>query len=179
MNHILSLNDNKAIEHDDIPAYFLKVSSTVIAPYLQIFTNFIFNNGLFSNNCKIAKRAPIYKNGSKEEINNYRPISILTCFSKIIEKMIYNRLMAFFKIHEVLYPHPFGFQGKIFTSHAILDLITTAYDNIDNNLHTGLVFIDFKKAFDTVCHKILMTKLVHYGIRGGAFKLLNSYLSGR
>ena len=135
MNHILSLNDNKAIGHDDIPAYF------------------IFNNGFFPNNCKIAKIAPIYKNGSKEEINNYRTISILTCFSKVIEKMIYNRLMAFFKKHEVLYPHQFGFQGKISTSHAMLDLITTAYDNIDNNLHTGLVFIDFKKAFDIVCQK--------------------------
>ena len=61
----------------------------------------------------------------------------------------------------------------------MLNLTTTAYDNIDNNLHTGLVFIDFKKAFDTVCHKILMTKLAHYGIRGVAFKLLSSYLSGR
>ena len=87
--------------------------------------------------------------------------------------------MAIFKKHEVLYPHQFGFQGKISTSHAMLDSTTTAYDNIDNNLHTGLVFIDFKKAFDTVCHKILMTKLAHYGIRGVAFKLLSSYLSGR
>ena len=60
----------------------------------------------------------------------------------------------------------------------MLNLTTTAYDNIDNNLHTGLVFIDFKKAFETVCHKILMTKLAHYGIRGVAFKLLSSYLSG-
>ena len=171
MNHILSLNDNKAIGHDDILAYFLKVSSTVIAPYLQIFTNFIFNNGLFPNNCKIAKIAPIYKNGLKEKINNYCPISILTCFSKIIEKMIYNRLMAFFKKHEVLYPHQFGFQGKISTSHAMVYLTTIAYDNIDNNLHTGLVFIYFKKVFDTVYHKILMTKLAHYGIRGVAFKL--------
>ena len=61
----------------------------------------------------------------------------------------------------------------------MLDLTTTAHDNIDNNLHTGFVFIDFKKAFDTVCHKILMTKVAHYGIRGVAFKLLSSYLSGR
>ena len=72
--------------------------------------------------------------------------------------------MAFFKKHQVLYLHQFGFQGKIFTSNAMLDLTTTACDNIDNNLHTGLILIDFKKAFDTVCHKILMTKLAHYGI---------------
>ena len=87
--------------------------------------------------------------------------------------------MALFKKHQVLYPHQFGFQGKIFTSHSMLDLTTTAHDNIDNNLHIGLVFIDFKKAFETVCHKILMTKLAHYGIREMAFKLLSSYLRGR
>ena len=67
--------------------------------------------------------------------------------------------MVFFKRHEVLYPHQFGFHGKISTFHAMLDLTTTAYDNIDNNLHTGLVFIDIKKAYDTVCHRILTTKL--------------------
>ena len=179
LNHILSLNDNKAIGHDNIPAYFLKIAKFVIAPYLLIFTNFIFNNGLFPKNCKIAKVAPIYKAGSKDEINNYRPISILTCFSKIIEKMIYNRLLTFFTKHKILYPHQFGFQDKISTFHAMLDLTTTAYNNIDEKLYTGLVFVDFKKAFDTVCHKILLTKLAHYGIRGVAFKLLNSYLSSR
>ena len=78
-----------------------------------------------------------------------------------------------------MYAHQFGFQGKISTSHAMLDLTTTAYDNIDNNLLTELVFIDLKKVFDTVCYKILMTKLARYGIRGVAFKLLSSYLSGR
>ena len=179
LNQISSLNDHKAVGHDDIPAYFLKVSNSVITPFLQIFTTFMFNNGLFPNNCKIAKVAPIYKTGSKEEVNNYRPISILTCFSKIIEKIMYNRLMTFFIKHKILYPYQFSFQSKISTSHAMLDLITASYDNIDNNVHTGLVFIDFKKAFDTVCHKILLTKLAHYGIRGVAYKLLSSYLSGR
>ena len=73
--------------------------------------------------------------------------------------------MTFFFKHKVIYPHQFGFQSKISTSHAMLDLVTTAYDNIDLNLHTGLVLIDFKKASDIVCHKILLNKLAHYGIR--------------
>ena len=85
--------------------------------------------------------------------------------------------MTFFFKHKVIYPHQFTFQSKISTSHAMLDLVTAAYDNIDLNLHTGLVLIDFKKAFDTVCHKILLNKLAYYGIRGVAFKLLSSYLT--
>ena len=65
--------------------------------------------------------------------------------------------MTFFFKHKVIYPHQFGFQSKISTSHAMIELVTAAYNNIDLNLHTGLVLIDFKKAFDTVCHKILCT----------------------
>ena len=87
--------------------------------------------------------------------------------------------MTFFFKHKVIYPHQFGFQSKISTSHAMLDLVTAAYDNIDLNLHTSLVLIDFKKAFDTVCHKILLNKLAHYGIWGVAFKLLSSSLTYR
>ena len=87
--------------------------------------------------------------------------------------------MTFFFKYKFIYPHQVGFQSKIFTSHAMLDLITAAYDNIDLNLHTGLVLIDFKKVFDTVCHKILLNKLARYGIRGVAFKLLSSYLTYR
>ena len=83
--------------------------------------------------------------------------------------------MIFFYKHKVTYSHQFGFQSKISTSHAMLDLITATYDNIDLNLHTGLVLINFKKAFDTVCHKILLKKLAHYDIWGVAFKLLSSY----
>ena len=86
LNPILSLNDNKAFGHDYIPAYVLKISRYIITPYLKYFTNFIFNNGVFPSNCKIAKVVPIFKNGCKEETYNYRPISILTCFSKIIKK---------------------------------------------------------------------------------------------
>ena len=86
--------------------------------------------------------------------------------------------MIFFK-HKVIYPHQFSLQSKISTSHAMLDLVTAAYNNIDLNLHTGLVLIDFKKAFDTVCYKILLNKLAHYGIREVAFKLLSSNLTYR
>ena len=87
--------------------------------------------------------------------------------------------MTFFFKHKVTYPHQFGFQSKISTSHAMLELVTAAYDNIDLNIHTGLVLINFKKAFDTVCHKILLNKLAYYGIQGVAFKLLSLYLTYR
>ena len=77
MKEILSFNDKKAIGHDKIPASFLKIGRHVIAPNFNLFLQFIFNIGIYPNNCKIARVVPVYKNGDRTEMNNYRPISIL------------------------------------------------------------------------------------------------------
>ena len=87
-DEIMSLKD-KAVGHDNISAFFLKAAWHEVTPFLKILIDFVFSEGIFPDSCKIARIAPIHKNGAKDETNNYRPISILTCFSKIIEKRIY------------------------------------------------------------------------------------------
>ena len=82
LNIIMTLK-NKATEHDNVLAFFLKVARHVITPYLLILIQFSFNHGIFPNNCKIARVIPIFKSSNREDPINYRPISILTCFSKI------------------------------------------------------------------------------------------------
>ena len=164
-NVILSLNTNKAVGHDDISAYFLKVASTIIAPYLQCFFEFSFINGIFPKNCSLAKIIPLHKKGNKTNPSNYRPISILTCFFEI-----------FFKKHNVIHKSQYVFQKNIAPSHACLDIVTTTLDNINQRKYTGLIFLDLQKAFDTVSHNILLKKLDHYGIRGPADKLICSFL---
>ena len=94
---ILSLNMNIAVGYDDIFAYLLKVASTIIALYLQCFFEFSFLSGVFPESCSLAKIIPLYKKGNKTNPSNYRPISILICFSKILEHITYNRLLKFFK----------------------------------------------------------------------------------
>ena len=131
-----------AIGHDKIPASFLKIGGHVIAPYFNLFLQFIFNDGIYPNNCKIARVVPVYKNRDRTEINNYRPISILTCFSKIIEKLIYARFINFFRKHVVIYPKQYGFLKKVSTTHAMLDVVTTIYDNMYEKLFSGLLLID-------------------------------------
>ena len=175
-NVILSLNTNKAVGHDDISAYFLKVASTIIAPYLQCFFEFSFINGIFPENCSLAKIIPLHKKGNKTNPSNYRPISILTCFSKILERLKYNRFLEFFKKYNVIHKSQYGFQKHIAPSHACLDIVTTTLDNINQRKYTGLIFLDLQKAFDTVSHNILLKKLDHYGIRGPAHKLICSFL---
>ena len=91
---IVSLNMNKAVGYDNIPAYFLKMAAAIIAPFLCFLIDYAFLNGIFPDNCKIAKLIPIHKKGKKDNPSNFRPISILTCISKVIEKMIYKRVFS-------------------------------------------------------------------------------------
>ena len=88
-----ALNVNKAVSHDNLPAYYLKIASNVIAPYFQPLILFAFTSGIFPRRCKIAKVIPIHKQGNADDPNNYRPISMLPCFAKIFEKLLHKRLI--------------------------------------------------------------------------------------
>ena len=101
-NVVHSLNLNKAVGYDNMPSFFLRTAYTVITPYLHIFIEFCFCNGTFFEDCATAKIVPIIKKGKKDDPSNYRPISILTCFSKIMEKIIHKRLMSFLNKQKVI-----------------------------------------------------------------------------
>ena len=135
LNQITSIK-NKAMGHNNIQPFFLKAARHVIATYLSLLLNFVFTEGIFPRNCKIARITPIYKSGAKEELNYYRTIFILTCFSKIIEKILFVQLNSFFKKYNVIYENQYGFQTNISTSHAMLDVVTSSYDNIDDHFYS-------------------------------------------
>ena len=106
---ITSLNFFKSFGHDDIPPFFLRTACCVLAPTLCYFVDNAFRLGIFPRICKIAKIVPLFKTGKTEKLTNYRPISILTCFSKIFEKLIYSRLISFFQKNSVLHDSQYGF----------------------------------------------------------------------
>ena len=87
--------------------------------------------------------------------------------------------MNFFNKHEIFYPTQYGFQKNKSTNHAALDFVTEMYNSISSNQYTGLELLDFKKAFDTKSHSVLLHKLQHYGVRGPSLDLLQSYLDQR
>ena len=97
INTIFSINMNKAVGHDNLHPFFLRIASTVITPYLHSFMEYSFTNGVFPDNCTIARIVPLFKNGKRDETTNYRPISILSCFSKNLEKIICRCLIRFLK----------------------------------------------------------------------------------
>ena len=117
--------------------------------------------------------------GPTHKTTNYRPISILSPFSKIFEKIIYNRLNNYFSTHNVLAKEQFGFRTKHSTNHVISDVTNKLQNLRDNNYSTCLILLDLSKAFDTVNHKILLNKLEKYGIRGNSLTLIRSYLTNR
>ena len=128
---------------------------------------------------KIAKVIPIFKKGDASKNSNYRPISLLSIFSKIFEKLMHQRLYNFLEVHEILFQMQFGFRNGHSTDHALISLSERIKYTLDSNRVGCGIFIDLQKAFDTVNHTILLQKLSHYGIRGTSLLWFQSYLTGR
>ena len=121
----------------------------------------------------------VFKNGDRSQLNNYRPISVLPTFSKILEKLTCNRLVSYLSKHAILCSNQFGFRSNHDTSMAVIDMVDEISSAMDSSRFSIGVFVDLPKAFDTLNHKILLTKLNHYGIRGTALDWFESYLSNR
>ena len=153
VNVINSLN-NSSPGWDGIPSRLAKrVLNSYIKP-LTLLINKSFRDGIFPDELKLAKVSPIYKSGSTMELSNYRLISVSNIFSKIFERLMYNKLIQFLDQYNVLYQNQFWFRQGHSTHHALITLV----DNITKSLDDGDivigVFLDLKKTFDTVNHKI-------------------------
>ena len=168
---------NKATSDTAVVA--LKYVSASISSILSAIINASFLQGVFPEELKLAKVIPIHKTGKKTNVSNYRPISLLSVFSKIYEKTMHKRLYDFFSRNETIYKHQYGFRKQHSCEHALLEAQYTLTKALDNKQISALLLIDFSKAFDMVDHNTLAYKLEHYGIRGHALNWLKSYLDNR
>ena len=179
VSNIISSLKEASSGYDDVTKNIVKVSYEDYIQPLTHVINLSLVNGIVPQELKIAKVIPLFKNGDAKIVNNYRPVSVLPLFSKILEKIMYKTLLSFINKHKILYDYQFGFRENHGTDLAliiIMDKITQALQNKENVIG---VFLDFSKAFDTFNHNILLQKLYKYGVRGSSHQWFASYLCDR
>ena len=177
---ILSQMKVKKSKKDSCPDYiFLKKINLIIAPILCNIVNICFQRGIFPNCLKIGCITPIFKKGNIYLVINYRPITVLILISKLLEKCFLTRSWSFINKFSLLTKHQYGFIRGTSTEDALLDLTEKLYADLNNKKYALTLFIDYQKAFDTVDHHILLSKLEAYGFRGPILRFLESYLSNR
>ena len=176
---IINSMKNKPTNIDTFSIKILKSVNHIISEPLADIINTSFSSKIFPDSLKEARVTPIFKEGDKCKINNYRPISVLPIFSKILEKAAYRQLYQYLETNSILIHNQFGFRRNKSTTQAIMNLTQYLYSNIDSGKIIFSMFLDFRKAFDSVNHQILLSKLNSYGVRGHALEWFSSYLGDR
>jgi hypothetical protein len=176
---IASLNGAKSCGPDDIGPQLIKDNNYLFCQPLTFLFNLSLSKGVVPDALKVAKVIPLFKKGDEAVMANYRPISLLSIFNKLLEKLVFKRIASFVDANNIMYKYQFGFRKHHSTSLALLDVIDGCYKNIDMNNKVIGIYFDLQKAFDTVDHTILLHKLYNYGIRGVMFDWIKNYLTNR
>ena len=163
----------------NILVFIYKILAPVISPTVSMVFNNSVSEGTFPECFKTAKIIPLFKSGDSNSTVNYRPISMLPFLSKIFEKSMCARLDSYLKSHNILCTNQFGFHKNSNTSDAIIEFLDYVYSSLDSKQSAIAIYLDFSKAFDTVNHNILMSKLLHNDVRGVIQYWFESYLTNR
>ena len=162
-----------------VPNTLIRMASSILSPLFTTIYNESINTEVVPDILKISRITPIYKSGNSADPNNYRPISTLSPFAKVLERLVYDQLELFLTKKKIIYDYQFGFRKGYSTEQAILEITDNIKTSIDNKEITCGVFLDFSKAFDTINHQILLRKLYKYGIRGTQLAWFSDYLVNR
>ena len=179
VRNIIHSLKNSSAGHDEFPTFVGKLCVDSYIEPLTFLINSSLKTGVFPSELKLAWVVPIFKAGDSSALTNYRPISVLTFFAKVFEKIVYNKLLNFISDNNILYDHQYGFRKGRSTQQAIITLVDKITKSQDIGDIVITLLIDLKKAFDTIDHRILLRKLYSYGIRGSMLKWMESYLTDR
>ena len=173
------LQDKKSCDLNGISSFLVKnVISCIIEPISHVFNCSVIS-GTVPTQLKIAKISPIHKSGDKSDVDNYRPISLLCTFSKILEKLMANRIVEYLETNAIINQFQFGFRKSHSTMHPMVHLLNKISDSLNKKKFSAVIFCDLKKAFDTCDHQILLKKLEKIGVKNMELKWFKSYLTNR
>ena len=175
---ILNFKSKTSIDNPISMKLLKYIAINIITP-LSYLINVSLETGIVPAILKISRIIPLFKKVDTKLFTNYRPISLTSQFSKIVEKVFYVRFYSFLNHFNILSNSQFGFRTNLNTTHAIFNLQTQICNSFRNNKISAAIFIDLKKAFDTVNHVILFSKLENIGIRGISLKWIKSYFTNR
>ena len=173
------LNPRKASGPDNIPNLILKELSAELAPIISAIFNQSLATGTLPKDWTDANVTPIYKKSNKHDPANYRPVSLTCVCCKLLEHIICRHMMAHFENFDILTNLQHGFRSGHSCESQLLITTDDLFKNFDNKIQTDIAILDFSKAFDTVPHKRLLTKLSHYGVNGNINKWIESFLGNR
>ena len=174
---LCKLNPSKSTGLDGIPARFLRDGAIVIKDHLAHIFNLSISSSSVPKDFKTARVKPLFKKNERSEVGNYRPVSILSVASKILERAVYVQLESYLRENDILYGFQSGFRGSFSTDTCLTHLTDHIHNQTSCGNFTGMVLIDLQKAFDTVDHVILLKKLEAMG--ESSVDWFRSYLSGR
>ena len=176
---IQNLNPNKTHDHDKISIRMLKICGNSLFRPLELIFNDCLANGIFPSDWKKVNIVPVHKKNDKKRLNNYRPISLLSICSKMLERLIFNEMFGFFIENDLISQHQSGFKPGDSCINQLLSITDEMYQSFDEGFDVGSVFLDISKAFDKVWHDGLIFKLKQNGISGNLLNLLSNFLRNR
>jgi len=173
------LDSNKASGPDNIHSYILKNCANEISPILQIIFTQSLNTGRLPSDWLVANVCPVFKRGSRSNAANYRPISLTSVCSKVMEHIIYHSIMEHLNSNNILIDSQHGFRSQHSCVTQLISLIEDLSHALDQRKQTDVILLDFSKAFDSVPHQRLLVKLRHYGINSHVCQWINTWLTRR
>ena len=176
---ISSLDPNKSSGPSDITTKSLQLAISSISPSLTRILNLSLQSGSVPSCWKAANVTPVFKKGDKQDPNNYRPISVISTLGKILERVVYTRLLDHLNVHNILTPFQSGFRPNHSTEDVLLRTVEDWRFDVDRGKAVAAVFIDFTKAFDSISHSLLLRKLHTIGVVDTALCWFQDFLSNR
>ena len=173
------LDPSKSAGPDDISSCVLKLCAAKVSPFLQFIFTPSLNEGTLPSDWLKANLTPIHKKGDRSVPANYRPISLMSVYCKVMEHIIFHSCMSHLESNDIINSAQHGFRPGYSCTSQLINIVEHLVKDMDSQKQIDMIFLDFSKAFNTVPHQCLLTKLRYYGINNKIYHWISNWLAKR